>query len=487
MKKLTPFNIELTFAPDSVVKYLRPTTRTDIYDGVSANFNDDGLFSTTTFGRVGSPERDSNYSYIRMNGEVIHPAVFNVLKKLKSLYVDIMMGYQYAVWNPELKDFEVSDMIEGETGMAFFTRHLHHLEPDKRTSRKRNMYVDVFMKYRKDCLMKNHLVIPAGLRDLEIDADGREVQDEINDLYRKLISISQSINTIGGKTNDSAVDIPRRNLQITMNQIYDNLKARLEGKKGLIQQKWGGRKIVNGARNVISCANPIADVLKSPRAPSVNDTQIGLYQAIISASPLVINKLKTRFLDDIFYNPSQPVKLIDRKTLKLVGVELDPYEYDKWSTTEGLEKKLFGFQDDRVRNNPVTISGYYLYLVYLKGDKFKIFRDINELPDKSMLADVHPMTWSEFYYLCYYEGYYERLRSLTTRYPVTGMGSIFASKIYLKTTIDASGKYELGDDWETTIGFAREYPSLERNAVWINTTIVSYTRLSGLGADYDGD
>lgn len=483
MKKLTPLNIDLTFAPDSVVRNLKPTTRTDIYDGVSSNFNDDGLFSTSTFGRVGSPERDNNFSYIRMNGEAIHPAVFSVLKKLKSLYVDIMMGYQYAVWNPETKDFEPSDMIEGDAGMAFFTRHLHHLEPDKRTSKKRNMYVDVFMKYRKDCLMKNHLVIPAGLRDLEIDSDGREVQDEINDQYRKLISISQSINTIGGKTNDSAVDIPRRNLQITMNQIYDNLKARLEGKKGLIQQKWGGRKIVNGSRNVISCIDPTAEELHSPRAPSVDETQIGLFQAITAASPITINKLKTRFLDDVFISSSQPVQLIDRKTLKLVDVELDPYEFDKWTTAEGLEKKLFGFQDDRVRSNPVTISGYYLYLVYRKGDKVKLFRNINELPDKSMLEYVKPITWGEMYYLCNYEGWYDKLRAQVVRYPVTGLGSVSVSKVYLKTTLNASGAYMLGEDWENIEGYIREYPDTSKNAVWVNTTIVPYTKLTALGAD----
>lgn len=483
MKQLTPFNIKLMFAPDNVVRNLRPTTRTDIYDGITSNFNEDGLFSTTTFGRVGSVERDNNFSYIRLNGQIIHPAIFEVLAKLKTLYKEIMMGQKYAIWNPETKDFEVSDMIEGDTGMAFFCRHIHHLEPDKRESKKRNMYVDVFKKYQKECLMHNHLIIPAGLRDLEVDKEGRETQDEINDLYRKLIYTAQSINTIGAKTNDSAVDIPRRNLQIVSNQIYDNLKSRLKGKKGLIQQKWGGRKIVQGTRNVISTGYPASDKLGSPRSMTVDAVRVGLYQVINGASPIVINKIKTRFLDDVFISPTQSVTLIHPKSLKLIDVELDPYEYDKWTTTESLEKKLLGFQDDRLRNKPVTVSGYYLYLVYKKKDTFKIFRDINELPDESMLEDVHPMTWSEFFYLSNYEGWYTDFKAQLVRYPVTGMGSLVFAKIYTTTTDNSEGVFELGDDWNTKVGYAREYPNLDMKATWMNTTTLPFNTLKGLGAD----
>ena len=54
------------FAPDSLVRTMRPVTRTDIYDGVTSNFHEDGLFSITTFGRVGSEERDNNFSFIRL-------------------------------------------------------------------------------------------------------------------------------------------------------------------------------------------------------------------------------------------------------------------------------------------------------------------------------------------------------------------------------------------------------------------------------------
>lgn len=482
MKNLTPFNIDLMFAPDSLVRTMRPVTRTDIYDGVTSNFHEDGLFSITTFGRVGSEERDNNFSFIRLHADVIHPAVFEVLKKLKRLYVDIIMGSAYARWDDETKDFISSDMLDGQTGFAFFAKHIKDLDPDKRISKKRNMYIDVFNKYKHECLMHNCLVIPAGLRDLYIDGSGREVQDEINDMYRKLIAISNSINIVGAKTNDPIIDIPRRNLQLTMNEIYNYLKTMLSGKKGLVQAKWGGRKLVNGTRNVISMMNTAADELHGTRAPSVDDTHIGLYQTLKGASPFVIHELKKRFLDEIFINPSSPTTLIDRKTFKLVDIDLRPEVWDKWGTVAGLEKLIEGFADDTVRNKPIMISGHYLYLVYETDTEYKLFRNINELPDKSYLEKVHPMTYAEFFYLCNPEKYYT-FKVLITRYPIDSFNSIYSSNLYLKTTGNAKLKYELGDDWQTHIGFAREYPEHALDAAWLNTVAVNPVKLSALGAD----
>lgn len=486
MKKLEPFNIDLLLPSQDVIKSLRPTTKTDIYEGATANFNEDGLFSTLTFGRVGTHERDVRFSYIDMRAEIIHPAIFSVLKRLKSLYTDIITGKAYATWDEEEKDFIPSDMLFGKTGMAFFLDHIHELEPDKRTSKKRNLYVDVFMKYRDKCLMRYHLIAPAGLRDLEVDQKGRETQDEINDLYRKLISISNSINWVGSKFNDPTIDIPRRNLQLTANEIYQNLKSRLDGKSGLIVGKWGRRKIANGTRNVISTMDTSADILHSPRAPKVDDVQVSLFQALKGLSPIIINRLKQLWLDEIFIQGRPTVPLINKNTLTLEEVELESQEWDKWGTGEGLEKLFSLFQQDDLRNQPIIIDGHYLLLVYKDKETFRVIRDRHELPDPEMIKQVYPITYSELLYLCYYEGWYEH-GCLVTRYPINNMYSIYPGMLYVKTTTVSTGKYELGPDWKTRIGYAREYPELLDNPIWINTTIVHPSKLSALGADFDGD
>lgn len=490
MKKLTPFNIDLLIPTNQVVSSLRPTTKTDIYEGITSNFNDDGLFSTITFGRVGSPERDDRFSYVKLNADVIHPAIFKVLKRLKTLYAEIIMGQSYAVWDAEAKDFKPSDMIFGETGMAFFCRHLHELTPSRSASKKRDMYVDVLLKYQQQCLMRNHLIIPAGMRDLEVDPEGREIQDEINDLYRKLLFSANSINLVGGKTNDPSVDTPRRNLQLTTNEIYENLKGRLEGKQGLIAGKWGGRKLTSGTRNVISCADSTTDELYSPRMMTVDHVLVGLFQTIKGTAPLTINKLKERFLNEVFIDPNNLTTLINPLTLELEEVDLDPWTWDRWGTSEGIEKQLNAFSIDEERNNPVTIGDkkHYLYLVYRKDNVFKLFRDINELPEGFDRQYVKPLTYGEMYYLCNYEGWYD-LFALITRYPVTGMQSILPCRIYLKTTNNAQPMYELGNDWKTQVGYAREYPDVDagKHAVWFNTASPHASNLQSLGADFDGD
>ena len=475
------------FATDQDVRNLRPTTRNDIYEGITSNFNDDGLFSTVTFGRVGTPERDNRFSYIKLNTQIIHPAVYNVLKKLKSLYIDIMMGTAYATWNPETRDFEPSDMISGDTGYSFFIKHLHQLQPERRTSKRRNVYISVFEKYQRSCLMSNYLIIPAGLRDLEIDHEGRETQNEINDMYRKIISAANSINLIGGKSNDAVVDTSRRYMQLAANEVYDTLKKMLEGKQGLIVSKWGGRKINVGTRNVISPVDTTAEVLHSPRAPTVDSIQVGLYQMAKGIVPVMINRIKNRYLDDIFTSSDRPTTLIDPNTLKLTEVQLDPFIWDKWGTPEELEKGIDRLAYDHIRSKPITISGYYLYLVYETKDTFKLFRDINELPDPSMIKDVHPITYGEFYYLADYEGWYKDLRSVIVRYPVNNMRSTSAFKVYPRTTTVAHGKYELDNDWNTKLGYAREYPTRDKETTWINSAIVPFTILGNLGADFDGD
>ena len=486
MKKLTPFNIELMTDLSMYTRMLRPVVVTDIYDGLTSNFHDGGLFSTTIFGRVGTPDRDKRFSYITLNASVVHPVVFDVLKRIKRLYHDIMMGRAYAEWDPEAKDFVSSDIITGETGMAFFLKHLNELQPDKRSSNKRNLYVDVFEKYRSSPYLTGCLVIPAGYRDLTVDQDGREVQDEINDLYRKLIAIANNINLVGAKQNDPAVDIPRRNLQYTMNEIYEYLRTMLEGKKGIIQSKWGGRRVVNSTRNVISSMDTTAEVLGSERSPQVDDLRIGLFQTMKGALPITIYYLKQRYLDEVFSAQDRPTPMINMKTLKLEDVDLDPFIWDRWGTVEGIEKIIDGFSKDELRNKPIVIQGRYLYLTYRKDDTFKIFRDISELPDPEMIKHVHPTTHCELFYTCNYTGWYN-LRAVCTRYPINNMYSIFPAKIYTMTNTTAQGLYELDHNWEKTNSYAREFPDSSENVSWVNTAQPHYSRLKSLGADYDGD
>lgn len=490
MKKLNPFNIDLLFATDQVVSRMKPVTTTDIYQGISRNFHPEGLYSTDIFGRVGTTERDNNFSYIKLNAYIIHPNMYGVIKQLKRFYIDILEGKAYAKWNPETNDFESSDVFSGDTGYAFFTSKLKELIPSRSNSKRRDVYIELFEKYKNSCLMNNCLVIPAGMRDVYQTEDGNDKKDEINDIYAKIIIISKNINVVGASMNDPVINPQRVRLQLAMNELYDYILAILEGKRGLIQSKWGGRRIVLGTRNVISSVQTTAEKLGSVRAPHMDDVQIGLYQTISGALPITIHCLKTKFLDQIFdpMNREQTAYLINPRTKQLEEVYMANRSWDKWVSMKGLESLVQGFEDENVRARPVMIDGHYLAYIWKDNETFKVVRDINTLPDPDMEKDLKPMTYAEMYYIAGYERFYQ-LRALCTRYPINNVYSIYPAKIYTKNTTTSKGLHELGDDWTTRIGFAREYPFPDEQGYynWVNTAIISFTRLDNLNADYDGD
>lgn len=118
-----PVNISLLQLTPEKLQTLKPVRVLDLFDGGTSNFHEDGLFSISIFGRVGSEERDKRFSYIDIRTEVFHPYFFKQLCRLRELYREIMAGKAYAVWNDIERDFEASDSASGQTGYHFFLQH----------------------------------------------------------------------------------------------------------------------------------------------------------------------------------------------------------------------------------------------------------------------------------------------------------------------------------------------------------------------------
>ena len=179
-----------------ILQALKPVKVLDNYDGGSDNFHEDGLFSTSIFGRVGDPGRDLKFSYIATGIEVVHPLIFRNIIKLKKFYSEIIKGNAYAVFDTKKNDFVASDAIDGETGYNFFLSYWDRLVFERNESKQRNARIDFIEKYRHVAKTSNILVLPASLRDLEADPDGRDVEGEINEFYRRIISISNTLSSI---------------------------------------------------------------------------------------------------------------------------------------------------------------------------------------------------------------------------------------------------------------------------------------------------
>ena len=148
-QKMEKFDISIMDTNTDRFKYIKPVTSLDTFQGMSKDFHEDGLFSTSIFGKIGTPDRDLRLSYIDIRIDVFHPKIYALLCSVKQLYKGIMTGTVYAVWSDEEKDFVKATNLTGETGYQFFLNHWEKIVFVKNNSDLRNESIDNILKYKK--------------------------------------------------------------------------------------------------------------------------------------------------------------------------------------------------------------------------------------------------------------------------------------------------------------------------------------------------
>jgi hypothetical protein len=166
---MLPFNIDLLLLKEEEVKYMKPIKALDIFDGFSRNFHKDGLFSIDIFGKVGEERRNRSYAYIDLHVPVIHPVVFKAITDLRSLYGDILANKAYVTFDKITGEYTPSTAVEGQSGYSYFISNLKYLKPTERPSAQREFNIAILEKYRTSMFFDKFIVLPAGLRDYEID------------------------------------------------------------------------------------------------------------------------------------------------------------------------------------------------------------------------------------------------------------------------------------------------------------------------------
>lgn len=483
-----PFNVWLIAPQAQQLKSLRRVAVLDTFDSSGSLFHPEGLFSVETFGRQGTPERDQTLSYISLNTTIIHPEIFNLLKRLKALYPGIISGKRYAVWNDTIKDFEPSDDENGQTGFSFFVSKCTEIQFAKNDSDIRNLRIEAVEKYRDKWLLSNHLVMPAGYRDAYVDPTGRVSEDEVNDLYRKLIAVSNTIAGIDGNANSENLNTARWSMQLTANAIFELVvKMQISGKRGRFQQQYVSRKTRNGTSNVIVAMSTATRVLGSPDAISITDTEMGLLQAVRSEISKVIGLLKRGIVADTFNPQSNEAWLVDKKTFKRELVKVTTETMDSFTSKEGLNKFINRFFIKDLRNKAIDVEGYYLGLLYLDDKYFRIFKDIEELPQDFNPKNVSPLLLSDLIHLSTYQEFKE-LSGTLTRYPITGDGSIYPTMFRVLTTSKSSTRTPLDVTWQPDdSAICYNFHERTPEATWMDSLSPHICRLEGLGADFDGD
>lgn len=472
------------------LRMLKPTNVLDIRQVNSSSFHESGLFSTATFGRVGSKERDQTFSYINLNTTIFHPLYYRELCKLKSLYEGILTSNKYAIFDEKEKDFILSDPIEGRTGYLFFMKHFDQLEFKRNESKKRDGRIDFLEKYRDTCTYDRVMVLPAGLRDITENSMGRETEGEINPYYRRIIGASNSLVT--NRTDTSLTDTSRAGIQTGFNNVFNHLASVLKGnsgKGGFIGGKWGKRGIATGTRSVITSVSTATKELGSDTSFGFNNSAVGILQAAKAQSPLVQHSV-LKITSTIFEGTR--ATLIDKNTLESEQAQVSSDDVDIWTTPTGIEKIINAFKTPSFRTQPCVVgSDYYLALVWLGvvdgKPAYRIVKGGDEIPEEFKKAGtLRPITYVELIYLSRLNEWKNDVYYVS-RYPITGDDSIYPSYCFIRTTVDSETRYTLSDNWDIIEDSkAGAYPILE-NASFQDSLSVHPARLPGLGGDHDGD
>lgn len=484
-KPTKPLNFKILDVSTDRFKNLPVVTSLDIMDGATRSFSPDGLFSVPIFGRVGDPERDKRFAQIVLKTVIIHHIIYKALTRTKGLYADIINGVKYAKWNPKEKDFEACDMLEGETGYGFFVRHINEIDIKENDSPIRQMRAQLLRKYRGLLTLDRVLVLPAGLRDAEIQPDGSVVQAEVNNLYRNLLKVSNNI-ILATDPNSPLLDNARRSLQNTFNELGDYFIGYLSGKTGAIYSKFLRRRVQNSVRSVITGIIPDRSRLDGDRALGLNQHCAGFYNQLKGLGGLGVHYILKGPISNVFNTMSREAYLINKKTLKREIVNLRPENFSAWTSVEGIEKQINRVGVKELRFIPIEIEGYYLALVYRDDKVFKVFHDIGELPKEFSKDNVTPITLFELMYISTYRDI-NKYPATITRYPIAGDGSFYASKTYVRTSVRAANLAPLNDDWlvDAESPRALEYPL--PNEGHYDSMSPNPGRLRGLGGDHDGD
>lgn len=493
-----PVNLSIMNVEDFIYRTKAlPVTETLIMEPSTNAFHEQGLYSESIFGSIGSPDRMLRFGYIDLNCQIFTPKIFKIIVQLGSLYKDIMSGSTYAIFDPVIKDFKrvVGDPLDtpdADTGFSFFLKHFNDISFKTTASSRRDERIEVIQQYKQSAIISKYLVEPAGLRDIVNDSSGRLVQDDVNKLYTSLILYTRAI----PKGSQSPLyDTIRYQIQAKAQEIFEYIENFLDGKRGFIQGSFARRKVAMGTRNVITAATFNASHPEDPQMHGADDVMVGVYQTIKGLQPFTKYAWKTISVLPVFKSDIvTKVALTDIKTFKLSYVSITPAERDRWTSDEGIEKIINSFRNTDLRSKPILIKDdegkdYALLLVYDEGEEIALCRSIEDLqsrwPRSIDKSKIRPITYIEMFYLIA-ETISQGKHGMVTRYPVIEQGSSYVAKIHVVSTTPSRAVKVidlLDPEYDQMI--MRQYPVI--GAPYMDAMMVHPSKLAALGGDHDGD
>jgi hypothetical protein len=232
-------------------KALEAITSHQIYFDKSMNFHPQGLYSETIFGVEGSKERRSNYSWIDLNCNVVHPFLYDILeKRIFRRIPDLLSGE--AIFSLDSNNNLVEDDMGDINGMTAFVNNIHKIRfSTGEEGGDRNKIIDVLYKAVDDrTFFINKLpVISPEYRPIQIDEITGDIQiDDLTKLYQKIIMAGTQLGSVSGQL----FDIFSYRMQLFMRDLYELVKVKVSKKEGLIRNHLLGKRVDYSARAVIT-------------------------------------------------------------------------------------------------------------------------------------------------------------------------------------------------------------------------------------------
>lgn len=484
---MKPTTIKLLDPKTLAPGVFKSITSTDTFEGMTQNLNVDGLYSPEIFGKLGSKQRDEIEAVIDTKLWIFNPTYFKAITQLKSFYLGILKGTEYAIWDKETKDFIKSNILDGQTGFSFFVKHLNEIEIPANESYRRGQRINLVEKFKDIALTNKILVIPPGLREIQFNPDGSVLESEINELYKKILfrTMVVSVGNDREEAENPLYDSVRWGIQSGFNDVDQYIFDLTDGKGGLFQKRMSTRGVAFGTRNVITARKVNRKNLRKREGVGPNTTDVGLLQCLIAFQYVCVNGVLNKYIPNVFTSGSTSAKLINPKTLEPEYIELQPDVIEKWTTASGLNKLFNGFANKNVRNKPIMISGHYLLLSHDDGREVMILQDVNDLPEGKDKKLLKPITYMEFYYVSCFDKISDQLAQ-QTRFPVEGLGSTIPVKPRLRTIFGASGR-DLLDDYGEVIAYMPAWPHRTEKPEYFDGMSIDPSREAGAGSDHDGD
>ena len=274
---------------------------------------EDGLFSHDIFGRPGSRERKVIFGYVNLKRKFVHPTFYKLFISMDKKIADLLTGRRYFTVdkNGEL----IEDDKNGKSGVSYFYEIYDKLNFKNTGSDRRTDYIKILNNVPKnDIFLDKFLVIPPYLRDYnpsKTDSFDVKSVDEVNDMYAKLIRLSQSISDSNSGYNFMGV-ITESSIQLLLFDIYKYYTSKLSKKTGMIHQSLLGKNIDYATRSVISAPRMNAKHYKDLKV-RFGTTGIPLSQIVVLFYPFFV-----KYIQDYIYEREHEISNFEWEGEKVV-------------------------------------------------------------------------------------------------------------------------------------------------------------------------